>query len=210
MLAQKHEYCRGYQDEVRTFGANGRRAQPHGPSQCLFCDIDRLNASFLDGTLALATKKRFAKLTLEAREKALARVRRPGYRAWLGRVQQVQAMQPNQAEDAAVLPPASPNAWKQTLPFTDAELRAMLKALGYQRCKRGALKKGLWVKGVQFVKSQNKFQKLWNSSRFVCNWQAPMWSKPNHPRGISTASGDGSQKSLDYVEAGDRPPPSFP
>ena len=86
--------------------------------------FDRLNASFLDGALALATKKRFAKLTSEAREMALRRVRRPGYRAWLGRVQQVQPAQANQAEDAAVPPPAGPNAWKHPLPFTKNELRA--------------------------------------------------------------------------------------
>ena len=64
------------------------------------------------------------------------------------------------------------------------------------------------MKGVQFVKGQNKFQKLWDSSRFACNWQAPLWSKSNHPRGPSTASGDGSQKSLDHVEAGNQARPS--
>ena len=50
------KYCSGYQSEVCAFGPHGRRAQPNGPSKCLFCDVDRLNASFLDGqgeTLAI-------------------------------------------------------------------------------------------------------------------------------------------------------------
>ena len=45
--------------------------------------MDRLNRAFLHVDQSIALKKRFARLGAEARQKALERVKEPGYRNWL-------------------------------------------------------------------------------------------------------------------------------
>ena len=75
--------CVGRPGEPCVFGAGGAPAQPHGPQQCLFCDVERLNAAFLQGDSSLAARRRFVRLGPEAQATALERVQDGGFRAWL-------------------------------------------------------------------------------------------------------------------------------
>ncbi|CAK9021502.1 unnamed protein product, partial [Durusdinium trenchii] len=77
------KYCQGYGRTACTFGANGQAAQPNGPATCIFCDPQRLNDAFLDGSASLALKKRFARSSAEQRPAVLQRVTDPGFREWL-------------------------------------------------------------------------------------------------------------------------------
>ena len=77
------KYCVGTNGVQCCFGTDGKKAQPHGPKQCWFCDIERLNEAFHVGEASLALRKRFARLTPAAQQLALERVQRPGNRQWL-------------------------------------------------------------------------------------------------------------------------------
>lgn len=77
------KYCRGFGQQVCLFGEGGRRARPHGPAQCLFCDVNKLNDALLDAQGSVTVKKRFACLTDDAKLVALDRVQDAGFRRWL-------------------------------------------------------------------------------------------------------------------------------
>ena len=85
--AAAHKYCQGFNDTQCAFGSRGERARPHGPARCLFCDPERLEQALGDPARAVATRKRFARLSPETQEVALGRVREVGYRNWLAAVQ---------------------------------------------------------------------------------------------------------------------------
>lgn len=83
LCAAGSKFCQGYQGDVCIFGANKKRAEPNGPSCCIFCDPKRLNEAFLQQADSVALKKRFSRLDPEQRQTALGRVQREGYRNWL-------------------------------------------------------------------------------------------------------------------------------
>ncbi|CAE8592102.1 unnamed protein product, partial [Polarella glacialis] len=64
------------------FGPKGKRAQPNGPQQCLFCDVTKLNEAFLDRS-GDVVRARYNKLTAAAKAMALDRVADPGIRQFL-------------------------------------------------------------------------------------------------------------------------------
>ena len=81
--AARHRYCQGLPGQACVFGEGGKKARPHGPSLCPFCDIPRLNVAFLQQADSLAVKKRYSRLRQDAREVALSRVESLGFRNWL-------------------------------------------------------------------------------------------------------------------------------
>eukprot|EP00435_Cladocopium_sp_Y103_P066054 s916_g28.t1 len=122
-----HKYCQGLPGHVCIFGQGGKKAQPNGPSLCVFCDIPRLNAAFHQQADSLAIKKRFSRLHQEARELALSRVQNLGFRDWL----QATGVQQNRADEKVAAPRVAHHMHTvigATEPYTDEKLQEL-----YQR-----------------------------------------------------------------------------
>ncbi|CAE8727229.1 unnamed protein product, partial [Polarella glacialis] len=133
------------------FGPKGKRAQPNGPEQCLFCDVTKLNEAFLNRS-ADVVRARYNKLTAAAKAMAVDRVTDPGLRQWLatGTGQWLCAGLADPREDCvfalsrAAAAAQTPGKKLRCL-FCDPESMAKkcAKAKGLQQVKRDLLRMGL-------------------------------------------------------------------
>lgn len=99
----------GYQDEACVFGEGGKRARPHGPDRCLFCDVARLQEAFLHPASSIALTKRYSRLGPAARAKALTRIEHEGYRRWLQNTGASKEVKPGQGDAPAAKQVAGKN-----------------------------------------------------------------------------------------------------